>query len=144
LTQVNKTIDLGDETRAAAPKIGSTVPMRIAIPPTNSQEPFIMKSKSLFVSLVVSGLLATPVAFAQAPKAGQGEASLQPPTAKSTMSRAQVKAECDAALKAGKVPQGECAVMPEGKSTKTRAQVKAECDAALKAGKVPQGECAAN
>jgi uncharacterized iron-regulated membrane protein len=103
-----------------------------------------MKSTSLVVALMVSGLLASPIAFAQAPKAGQGEASMQPPTAKSTRSRAEVKAECDAALKAGKVPQGECAVMPEGKSTKTRAQVKAECDAALKAGKVPQGECAAN
>ena len=103
-----------------------------------------MKSKLLVVSLMVSGLLATPIAFAQAPKAGQGESTLQPPTAKSTMSRAQVKAECDAAIKAGKVQSGECAVVPETKSTKTRAQVKAECDAALKAGKVPAGECAAN
>lgn len=103
-----------------------------------------MKNKSFVAALMISALISSPIAFAQAPKAGQGEAALQLPPAKSTRSRAEVKAECDAALKAGKVPQGECAVMPEAKSTKSRAEVKAECDIARKAGKIPVGECATN
>ena len=101
-----------------------------------------MKRRFLLSSAVALGLLASPVAFAQ-PKGATAEP--QPATGgKSSMrTRAEVKAECDAARKAGTIPQGEC-VNPADmntKSTRTRAEVKAECDAARKAGTMPKAEC---
>ncbi|MFM1992037.1 MAG: hypothetical protein RJA99_4994 [Pseudomonadota bacterium] len=101
-----------------------------------------MNNRFLVASAVAFGLLASPMAFAQ-PKGTSPEP--QPPAGdkSSLRTRAEVKAECDAARKAGTIPQGEC-VNPADmntKSTKTRAQVQAECDAARKAGTMPKAEC---
>jgi hypothetical protein len=56
-----------------------------------------------------------------------------------------VKAECDAAVKAGKTVSGECPLFgapAAGGTSLTREQVRAECDAMRKAGKTPaSGEC---
>jgi hypothetical protein len=87
-----------------------------------------MKIRMLWIPAVVAALFGFQVALAQAP---------------ATKTREQVKAECDAAKKAGKIVSGECQPdkpMP-ATSTKTKEQVKAECDAAKKAGKIVSGEC---
>jgi hypothetical protein len=101
-----------------------------------------MNSRFLAASAVVLGLLASPVTFAQ-PKGATAEPQAPSGGKTSTRTRAEVKAECDAARKAGTVPQGECANPADmsTKSTKTRAEVMAECDAARKAGTMPKGEC---
>jgi hypothetical protein len=88
----------------------------------------IMKARMLWIPAVVAALFGAQVVLAQTP---------------APKTREQVKAECDAAKKAGKVVSGECNYeMPApAASTKTREQVKAECDAAKKAGKIVSGEC---
>ena len=67
-----------------------------------------MKHRVLVTSALALGLLASPMAFAQ-PKGTTPEA--QPPSGgtSSMRTRAEVKAECDAARKAGTIPKGECA-----------------------------------
>jgi hypothetical protein len=65
--------------------------------------------------------------------------------AASSPSRADVKAQGQAAMKAGESPVGDVENKPDtsGKSTKTRAQVKGEAASAAKAGQIPQGETGA-
>jgi hypothetical protein len=96
-----------------------------------------MKRSLFLVPAIAIGLLAGQGAFAQSSK--------QPPAPSKTSqrTRAEVKAECDAARKAGTLPMGECAAadMSTTKSNRTRAEVKAECDAARKAGTMPKAEC---
>lgn len=54
--------------------------------------------------------------------------------------REQVKAECEAARKAGKIVEGECQKDPAvPASTKSKEQVKAETDAAKKSGAIVSG-----
>jgi hypothetical protein len=61
--------------------------------------------------------------------------------AASSPSRAEVKAEGQAALKAGESPVGDIENKPDTstKSTKSRAQVKSETASAAKAGQIPTG-----
>ena len=61
--------------------------------------------------------------------------------AASSPSRAEVKAEGQAALKAGDTPVGDIENKPDTstKSTKSRAQVKADTASAQKAGEIPHG-----
>ena len=65
--------------------------------------------------------------------------------AASSPSRAEVKAEGQAALKAGESPVGDIENKPDTstKSTKSRTQVKSEAASAAKAGQIPQGETGA-
>jgi len=93
-------------------------------------------SKTMMASLL-AGLLASSVAFAQAPAGGQAD----PATAKSagtktsTVDKAAVKAEAKKAGVACDKPQTDT-----GKSTAKRADVKAEAVKAYKAGEDPCGE----
>ncbi len=82
-----------------------------------------MKKLTLAAILVATQALA-PSAFAQ------------------DKSRAEVKAETAAAVKAGAVPKGEVGApaVNAAKSTKARSEVKAEAAAATKAGTIPKGE----
>jgi hypothetical protein len=61
--------------------------------------------------------------------------------AASSPSRAEVKAEGQAALKAGDTPVGDIENKPDTstKSTKSRSQVKSETASAAKAGQIPKG-----
>lgn len=109
-----------------------------------------MNKAILMVPAMVVGLMMSQGAFAQSgaqsgAKTATPQGELSPPTQKmpSTITRAEVKAECAKDLvAAGKNPSGECSPGPEGTSTKTRAEVKAECAKDLvAAGKSPSGEC---
>jgi hypothetical protein len=103
-----------------------------------------MKRSLFLVPAIAFGLLAGQGAFAQ-PKGGPAEAQPAAPSKTSQRTRAEVKAECDAARKAGTMPSVECqGADPNVKSTKTRAEVKAECDAARKAGAALKSECGPN
>ena len=86
-----------------------------------------MKSIMLAVTVAVLGLFGTQTVMAQAAPA---------------KTRAEVKAECEAAKKAGQIVSGECQQIMATKatSTTTRAEVKAEGAAAKKAGTVVSGE----
>lgn len=103
-----------------------------------------MKRSLFLVPAIAFGLLAGQGAFAQ-PKGTPGETQTAAPSKTSQRTRAEVRAECDAARKAGTMPAAECqGADPNVKSTKTRAEVKAECDAARKAGTMPKAECGPN
>jgi hypothetical protein len=98
-----------------------------------------LTATAIALSLMAGGAIAQP----KAPGVEGAQASK--PGDKTMYTRAQVKAECDAAVKAGKPASGECPAFgapAAGTSTATRAQVQAECDAMRKAGKMPAaGEC---
>ncbi len=85
-----------------------------------------MKHIMLAVTVAVLGLFGTQAVMAQAAPA---------------KTRAEVKAECEAAKKAGQIVSGECQqVMPKkAQSTTTRTEVKKEAAAAKKAGTVVSG-----
>ena len=90
-----------------------------------------MKRIMLAVTVAVLSLFGTQAVMAQAAPA---------------KTRAEVKAECEAAKKAGQIVSGECQAMlapPKATSTTTRTEVKAEGAAAKKAGTVVSGEAKA-
>jgi hypothetical protein len=103
-----------------------------------------MKRSMFLVPALAMSLLAGGAAFAQ-PKGVGAEPQPVKPGTPSLYTRAQVKAECDAAVKAGKTVSGECPLFgapAAGGTSLTREQVRAECDAMRKAGKTPaSGEC---
>ena len=104
-----------------------------------------MKKALFVIPAILLGLATGQAAIAQTsttPAAPRGEMSPQMQNLPSTRTRAEVQAECNEALKAGRTPTGECSAGPSGTSTKTRAQVKAECEKSLEAsGRKPSGEC---
>lgn len=79
-----------------------------------------MKKSLLTLSALVAALFATQAVLAQ------------------DKTRAEVKKEAAAAVKAGEVEKGPSAA-PVGKSTKARAEVKKEAAAAEKAGTIEKG-----
>ena len=97
-----------------------------------------MKRTALIATLV-AGLVSAPLAMAQ-PKGGVADQAT-PVDTKSQRTRAEVKAECDAARKAGTMPNADCPADMNAKSTRSRAEVKAECAAAQKAGRPVSPEC---
>lgn len=103
-----------------------------------------MKRSRFLVPGIAIGLLVGGAALAQ-PKGVSSEPQPAKPGTPGVYTRAQVKAECDAAVKAGRTASGECPVFGSqgaGGSSLTREQVRAECDAMRKAGKTPaMGEC---
>lgn len=88
------------------------------------------------VNLIAIALVCGASLLAQAQEASQ--------TSKPA-GRAEVKAQAQAANKAGEIARGDCdvAVGVQGKSTKSRTDVSAEAKAANKAGAIDRGECAA-
>ena len=82
-----------------------------------------MKSRRLVLATIALALFGTQAAMAQ-------------------KTRAEVKAECDAARKAGKIVEGECQPEKPSKATSntTRAEVKKEAAAANKKGETTKGE----
>jgi hypothetical protein len=120
------------------------MPMRIDEPTTIRIRESYMKRSLFLVPAIAFGLLAGQGAFAQ-PKGGPSESQPAAPSKSSQRTRAEVKAECDAARKAGTMPAVECqGADPNVKSTKSRAEVKAECDAARKSGAALKAECGPN
>ena len=89
-----------------------------------------MKSIMLAVTVAVLGLFGTQTVMAQAAPA---------------KTRAEVKAECEAAKKAGQIVSGECQMVMATKepSATTRTEVKKEATTAKKAGTVVSGEAKA-
>lgn len=95
------------------------------------------------VPAILIGLGISPGVPAQTPSGGMGEASPEQKQLPSTRTRAEVRAECEAALKANRTPSGECSPEPAAAPSKprTREEVRAECVEALKANRTPSGEC---
>jgi hypothetical protein len=97
----------------------------------------------LLVPAVALGLLAGQGASAQS---GATEAEQPPrPSKNAQRTRAEVRAECEAARKAGTMPSVECPnPAANTPSTRSRAEVRAECEAARRAGTMPKAECGPN
>lgn len=97
-----------------------------------------MKIASFIAPAIVLGLTAGQAALAQ--HGGGGEV-LPMPEARSTLSRAEVKAETAQAAKTGRIPAGEWVFVDDGASTRDRAEVKAEAASARKVAAVSINEC---
>lgn len=102
-----------------------------------------MYRKLFIIPAVVLGFAMSQPSYSQTPAKPTGEASPEQKKMPSTRTRAEVQAECNAALAANRTPSGECSPEPstQMKSTRTRAEVQAECNEALKANRTPSGEC---
>lgn len=97
-----------------------------------------MKRALFAAPAIVLGLTAAHAAFAQ--HGGGGEV-LPMPEAKSTLSRADVKAGAAMAVNSGRIPGGEWVIADDGKSTRERSEVKAEAASARKVSAVSINEC---
>lgn len=102
------------------------------------------RRKLLIVPVLALGLLGGQGVSAQVTTATEAQQPVTPGTS-SQRTRAEVRAECEAARKAGTLPSGECPDPgPNTTSTRTRAEVRAECEAARRAGTMPKLECGPN
>ena len=104
-----------------------------------------MHRKLYIIPAIAFGIIMSQPAFTQTPAKPMGEASPEQKTMPSTRTRAEVEAECVAALNANRTPSGECSPepssQPTGATPRTREQVQAECVEALNANRTPSGEC---